>query len=609
MTVRSRSLHIVISCLIIFAMGLAGFAVTAKAATAKRAATSKPAAKSSIPKRCKTRNKAKGTIKYSDWQFPSNLNPIQNSEAVASLTEDLTSDSLYLYDQSSKLKPDMLSVLPTLKNGGITNGGKTITLHLKKGMQWSNGTEITSGDVKFGWKVDMNKDTGPACAGSCDQISRIDTPDKYTAILHLKKIFAPAVPNAFPGVIPQKWTTSAGGWAKGDSAKAANLIGQVPTFNYEDKTYPTNGPYQVTEWVKDNRIVLKPMKYYNILSCGAYAANMIFVFYSEKASMIAGASNHETDVTQNYTLFDLAELAKHAGSFKLHNDPAFQIEHLEFNLDPQYNGKANPFANVKVRQAVSLAIERLNLIRSALSVNTAQAKAKEAASTFIYAPGVHQPYADPNLKGQWDPITKKYVEPGSAAAVNDAKKLMSQSPYASGFDADFYTTAGNPVRAAQESVIALDLKKIGINVKPNFVPASKLFGEWDQGGVLHHGAYQIGMFAFVYSSPEPDGSKYNFQSQYVDRDQSTHASLNGNDAGIRDKVIDKAFETGAHSFDPKVRKAAYYTVQIRTNQLAYWFPLYYRPNIATSDAHVQNFKNTPVGEVTWNTFEWKPKNA
>ena len=41
--------------------------------------------------------------------------------------------------------------------------------------------------------------------------------------------------------------------------------------------------------------------------------------------------------------------------------------------------------------------------------------------------------------------------------------------------------------------------------------------------------------------------------------------------------------------------------------MAYLYPLYYRPQIATSDSKVKNFKNTAVGEATWNSFQWKNK--
>src|SRR4029077_18307977 len=132
---------------------------------------------------------------------------------------------------------------------------KTITVHMKKGLLWSNGTEITSKDFWMGWKIGLDKATGPACSGTCDHITRIDTPDKYTLIMHLSSVYAPAIPYAIPGPWPVKW---AGAWGNLDFHAAALKLGQDATYNFEGPGYPTNGAYTITQFVKDDRIVLNP---------------------------------------------------------------------------------------------------------------------------------------------------------------------------------------------------------------------------------------------------------------------------------------------------------------------------------------------------------------
>jgi peptide/nickel transport system substrate-binding protein len=604
MTTRSKWFGVLVSVATIGSM-----AITSVATTAVHAASAHKTHTAKVVSRCKTQNKASGQIVFSDWQFPSNLNGYQNSEAVASLNENVMFDGLTYYDQSAKLHPDMLTVLPTIGNHLISKDGKTITLKLKKHMLWSNGQEMISADIKFGLAIGKNKLTGPVCQGSCDVVTRIDTPNKYLAILHLKKSYAPAIPNGLPPIFPVVWHSSSGGWSKGNVTAAATLISQTPTYNYENDTYPTNGPYQVASFSKDDRITYKPMKYYDILTCGGYVKNLIFAFYSSKPGMIAAAASKETDITQDYTLFDLAELRKHTSAFTLHNDPALQIEHLEFLQDKTYHGAPNPMSVLKVRQAVALAIDKQGMIRSALGVSKADAKGKEANTFFINAPGITQPFADKQITGQWDPIAKKYVEPGTAAAVKDAKKLLSQTTYKAGFNLDFKTTSGNPVRAAQEAVIANNLKaNLNITVNPTFVPAGTFFDTiWANNGTTQHGDFQIGMWAFVDTTVDPDASKYNLQSQFIDRLQTTHNPINANSAGIKDKGIDKAFNVAAYTFNSSVRKKNYYFVQVQINKMAYLYPLYYRPQIATSDSKVKNFKNTAVGVATWNSFEWKNK--
>jgi len=584
------------------------------ATTGKHAAKTHSAVGNSST-RCAKRNRATGTFKYSDWQFPDTLNPYQTTEAVSEENINGMLEGMYRFDNHAKLIPIIATNIPTIKNGSVKDGGKLITFRFKKGLKWSNSQEITSKNLAFGWHVDMDKLTGPACSGSCDVISRIDTPDKYTAVLHLKKIYAPAISSASASAIPDIWPSKWAGAYNNDPHAAAQWL-EDPKNNFENGSFPTNGAYQVSDFVKDDRITLHPMKYYDITTCGGYVSSMIFAFYSSKPAMIAAAAAKQTDVTQNYTVADIPALQQQSG-FKLHEDPGFIIEHLELNVDSQYHGSANPVANTKVRQAMALAINKIALIQSALGVSSSAAKGVTAWTFLVNTKQLVQPFADKKLTGQWDPLYKPkgakkagaYINPGSSRAVADARKLLSQSPYASGFSVDFATTRGNPVRAAAESVIAQEWNGLGIKVNANLVPASTLFADWDHNGTLDHGDFQVGMFAYV-GAPDPDGFKFNMQCKYIDRKAAVHASINSNNAGICNSAIDKAYDAGAGTFDLKKRAAAYAVVQSLVNQNAFWIPLYFRPTIATDSGRITNFSNNPTAAgPEWNTFSWKSKSG
>ncbi|HEX6509219.1 MAG TPA: ABC transporter substrate-binding protein, partial [Chloroflexota bacterium] len=334
MTKRFKWLTFAISLGVVVSMALIGLSTGVNAAApsksrvatthATKKATAKANAKASAASKCKTRVKAKGTVKWSDWQFPDTFSPYTGGNlAVTALNTNFTTDGLLGYNNKVKLFADMLARIPTLKNGDIQNGGKTITLHLRSGMKWSNGKPITSKDVKFSWQVNMDKLTGPYCAGTCDAIASIATPNATTDVLHMKTVYSAAIPYALefpvmPAVYPGAWN---------NNAHAAAQKQEDPTFNYESSSYITNGPYQVGEYVKDDRIVYHPMKYYTILSCGGAIQTVIFAFYSDKNAMIAGAASRATDMTQDYTVADLTQLNAHKSAYKLYSDPGFFFEH------------------------------------------------------------------------------------------------------------------------------------------------------------------------------------------------------------------------------------------------------------------------------------------
>ncbi len=574
---------------------------SSSAAKAQQSHTARNAAAS----RCPTRLKASGTVKFSDWEFPDTLNEYQTEASVSQEVISTIHDDLTTYNGKGGVVPLLITNIPSLANHEVTDGGKTVSATLKQGLRWSNGQALTAADVKFGWEVGNDPKSGPYCAGTCDQISRIDVKGKYGLVFHLKHVYAPFVPVGLPQVWPVSWPNA---WAKGDVAAAVAKLFTDQSFNMEGSQFPTDGPYTVTQFVKDDRIVLKPMKYYSTMSCGARVGTLIFAFYSDKASLIAAASQKATDVTTDYTWADLATLQSHAGAYKVHAIPAFEFEHLTYNMDPTYNGAKNPLHDVRVRLALDLALNKVDLIRSALQLGAAKARQIQAWSPFIITPTYKQPFADTKLVGQWDPITKKYrSDTGSASAIADAKKLLAQAGYASGFSLDGYTTSGNPVRAAQFAVIQSYWKKINVSFVPNFVPASKLFGGWTDDGTLQHGTFQVAMYADV-GSPDPDNLKIIFQSKYIDRDQASHSSINMNESGIKDKIIDQGFDKGAASFDPAVRLKYYTAVQVELNKTSPFDLLFYRPEIATEDGHVGNFSTNPTNTGNqWNSYAWFTK--
>jgi peptide/nickel transport system substrate-binding protein len=570
--------------------------------TAARKANHSPAA--SV--RCKHRNAAIGTVRYSHWQFPDTLNPYQTSTVVSGSIISGMFDSLLGYDNRGRLYPVMIRQIPTIKNGDVSAGGRVIALRLKQGMQWSNGAEITSSAVWFGWKVDMDAQTGPACTLTCDVVQQITTPNRYTAILYLKRPRA-NLPTVLPSLWPRTWP---GAWAN-DPHAAAMRLGQDGSFDFEGTGYPTNGPFQVESFVRDDRIVLHPMNHYTIMSCGAHIRNLIFAFFSSKPALIAAAATGATDLTQGYTNADLPLLRQHRDRYRVDAPPAFTFEHLEFNLDPTYGGSPNPLAVRDVRIALALGLDKLGLIRSALGINLKQAHAIVAWTPWINTRQLKLGFADASVNGQWDPLQRNasthgygtYVQPGTPTALQHAKQLLRRTKYAHGFSLDLVTTSGNPVRAAQVEVLRNNWAQLGVTVNAQYIPGSRLFGQWSEDGTMDHGDFQVAMSSIT-NGPDPDVLRYQMESRFIDRTKTVHSTINSNYAGIKDYVIDRAFERATRDSNRQVRRNSYYTVQKRMTQQMYWVLLYFRPFITTTSFRIQGIKPGPLGPY-WNMYQWR----
>jgi peptide/nickel transport system substrate-binding protein len=161
----------------------------------------------------------------------------------------------YKPDDTTKASPDLAASYPT-----ISNGGKTVTIKLRKGVKFSPpvNREATSADVKYALERDFLPQVGNGYAttywadldglkaytsGKAKEISGIQTPDKYTVVLNLGRptaavaIAALALPGSAP--VPKEYAQ------KFDKAKQStygyHVVGTGPYMVQNDKSGNVNG--------------------------------------------------------------------------------------------------------------------------------------------------------------------------------------------------------------------------------------------------------------------------------------------------------------------------------------------------------------------------------
>jgi ABC-type transport system substrate-binding protein len=517
------------------------------------------------------------------------INPYFVSSYVASSLRGLILQSLFQYDERYRLVPVLASRVPTLANGDIRKGGRTVLIRLRPGQHWSNGAEVTSGDVKFGWQVDMSPTTGPACLGSCDKITSIGTPDRYTAVLHLKVVDSSIVPWDLPDVWPRAWP---GYWTAGDWRAASTAL-LDRSFDFLGPQFPTDGPYRVVGH-NATEIDFRPMRYYTGSTCGTHIGSVKFVLQAPPPSGQGPTTDYPLDYSFSWYPADIAAL-KSAG-YAADLFPVTLLEHLELNHDPTYDGKPNPLANRLVRLALALSVDKRALIQQALGFPQSIGSRLEARTFVFNQPDSHVPYADTSITGQWDPIVRKYVEPGSFQALADARLLMARTPFAGGFDLGLYTTVGNPTRVKEVEALTHDWAQVGVRLNPEYITGQGLY---DTGGKAYIGDFQVAMFAWA-GIPDVASFKYMLVSSYGTRQLSSSSPLpNLNFAAINDPAIDRAFKSADKSSDPRVLARAYATVQAEVNRNADWIPLHFGAWAVVHSTRIHHFS-----PYLWTIPDW-----
>ena len=161
----------------------------------------------------------------------------------------------YLPNTADTLSPDLATVMPTTANGGITDGGKTITVHIRQGVYFSPpvNREVTSADVAYAIERAANPNVANPYFGAYfgagapaplegaqsasykgGPIPGIQTPNKFTIVFHTIKpsgsflVSALSLPISMP--VPQSF--------------AGPLDKKSPT-TYGSKYLVATGPYMI----------------------------------------------------------------------------------------------------------------------------------------------------------------------------------------------------------------------------------------------------------------------------------------------------------------------------------------------------------------------------
>jgi peptide/nickel transport system substrate-binding protein len=407
-----------------------------------------------------------GHVNIIYWQAPSILNPF-----LSGGTKDIESASLVIeplgrYDPNGALVPYLAEAIPTVANGGVSEDLKSITWKLKSGLKWSDGSAVTSADVKFTADYCMHPE------GGCAQLAKFDGVDNVEIIddLTVKVNFSEPKPNPYgpfmggqsPIIQKAQFENCMG--AKAPECTDANF-GPIGT-----------GPFVVTEFKPNDVISMEANPNYRDASKPAFAT---LTFKGGGDATAAGRAVLETGEFDYAWNLQLAPdvLAKMAEGGKGTPIAAFGslVERLEMHMtDPSPSHDADtrstrkaphPFlSDINVRKALSMAIDR------ELLVEVGYGQAGRPTCNLVPGPAV---YASDNT----DCLTQD---------IAGANKLLDDAGWVKGSDgvrakdgvrlSILYQTSTNAVRQDFQALIKQWWSEIGVETELRNLNASVFFG-------------------------------------------------------------------------------------------------------------------------------------
>ncbi len=280
----------------------------------------------------------------------------------------------YMPDTTSVLSPDLATVVPTTTNGGITDGGKTVTVHIRPGVYFSPpvNREVTSADVAYaldrlansnvanGYFVPYFGDLLGAAKAKGGPIAGIQTPNKFTIVFHLTQptttvlIGALSLPGSAP--VPESF---AGPMDK-HSPTTYGSTAEVATGPYMLKANPQTGVFSGIgyETGKSATLVRNPNWNPKTDFRPAYL-NQININIGGEATVIGQQVLKGTDAAQLDTPAQaIVKLAYQQYPSQITFTPGAGDHYGGLNT------QHGPFVNVNLRRAVWAAIDRDAIVKA-----------------------------------------------------------------------------------------------------------------------------------------------------------------------------------------------------------------------------------------------------
>ena len=228
------------------------------------------------------------------------------------------------------------------------DGTVTYTFHLRDGIKWSDGKDVTAGDFEYSWKRLVSPDTAADynymldCVVNANEIMAGEKDPSELAVKAVDdKTFVTLTTDlpyfeelcAFPAMMPVRQDIIE---ANGDQ------------WTFDPSTYISNGPYKLTEWTHNSQIVMaKDENYYDYANLGP--DTLTFKLMDDANAMLSGFKSGELDYIQEAPQAELPNLIA-SGDMKI-------VDYLGTYYVCFQTQKA-PFDNPKVREAFTLAVDR-----------------------------------------------------------------------------------------------------------------------------------------------------------------------------------------------------------------------------------------------------------
>lgn len=462
-----------------------------------------------------------GTLIYATDRQPTCLDPHVAGDMPQVFVGQQYLDSLVSMDDQGQIGPWLAT------RWEISPDGLTYTFHLRNDVRFTDGTPFNAQAVKANLDHVTNPKTQSSTAGGyLRQYVRTDTPDDYTAVVHLATPYA-----AFLEVLAQAFL----------GIESPTALARPRDVNCESPV--GTGPFKVVRWDRQNQVELVRNPDYNSApptakhQGPAYLERIIWKFIQEPSVRFASLQAGEVDVIE-------ALPPESHEAARRNPDLSLIIAQRPGNpTNGTLNTRRAPFDDLKVREAFVRSADVEGALKSVYFGEFPRAGAPLSSATPFYSP-------DFEHAQDYDPARANRLLDEAGWTGRDAEGYRTKN----GKRLQVVVTLGNRAPPSELTLweqVQATTRETGFELimdQMSDVQATKRQADWD---------YDVNLG--YWNTNSADVLRIIFSSAFIQ--PAGVGGYHQNSAGFSDKAFDDVLQQALATQDPQQRKALYRQAQ------------------------------------------------
>ena len=355
---------------------------------------------------------------------PETLDPALNAAVDGGNTLITIEEPLLIIDENNEVQPGQA------ESYEVSDDGLTWTFHMRDGLKWSDGSDLTAADFEYSFKRLANPDTAAPYAetvvgmidGYQDAIGNPDADGNTTTDPDWDALNVHASEDGKTLTVqlsyPCSYFDKLASFVATSPVQQATVEANGDSWCTEPDTYVCNGPYMITDWIPSERIVLsKNPNYVGGWDSSKIVSDTITLLLLEDSSASYAAYNSgEAQLVKDVPTDEIPSLTR------AEDGGDFYLDEIMGTYYISLNDQEEPFTDVRVRKALSLAIDRDYV------ANTIMQGIYTPAAALV-GPGIvdENGYFMDNANGG-----EPYISDDYEANLEEAKSLLAEAGYPDG---------------------------------------------------------------------------------------------------------------------------------------------------------------------------------